>query len=397
MSLSPVSYACTLTLSTGCQALAASSQIRSYAAELALANTATKAGPGGRSSVSGMTATVFGGNGFVGSYVTNELAKNGSQVVVPYRSVETEVMHLKQMGDLGQVVLLGSFDLRSDEAIRYAISRSNVVVNLVGMRKESMNWSFEEVHVDFPARLARIAAESGHVERLIHFSDIAADEGHASERLSSKARGDKLVMQHFPQATILRPGPVVGIEDHFFNYMIYQLSFNVFAMVIDGGKALVQPTYVLDVAAAVTRCLQTKESAGQTYYLGGPEVLSMRQLYDVIIKTLRLHTDDTIHVPAWFAKLMWRNKSWWRRRLPSLPVASYMASVDYVEEVTRDRVAPEGSLGYVDLEIKAVKVTDGLAIEPVRHYRVGGYRWGDMQTVAENVPEHIKKYYNIKT
>lgn len=52
-------------------------------------------------------------------------------------------------------MLLGSFDLLSDEAIKYAISRSNVVVNLVGMRKESMNWSFEEVHVDFPARLAR--------------------------------------------------------------------------------------------------------------------------------------------------------------------------------------------------------------------------------------------------
>ncbi len=53
--------------------------------------------------VSGITATVFGANGFLGSYIVNALAKHGSQVVCPFRSTENEAMHLKQMGDLGQV------------------------------------------------------------------------------------------------------------------------------------------------------------------------------------------------------------------------------------------------------------------------------------------------------
>ena len=44
----------------------------------------------------------------------------------------------------------------------------------------------------------------------------------------------------------------------------------------------------------------------------------------------------------------------------------------------------------------AAQVTDGLPMEPVRHMRVGGYRWGDMASVASNVPESIRKYYNIK-
>jgi len=42
------------------------------------------------------------------------------------------------------------------------------------------------------------------------------------------------------------------------------------------------------------------------------------------------------------------------------------------------------------------QVTDGLPMEPVRHFRVGGYSWGDMATVAKDVPENIRKYYNIK-
>lgn len=41
------------------------------------------------------------------------------------------------------------------------------------------------------------------------------------------------------------------------------------------------------------------------------------------------------------------------------------------------------------------QVTEGLPIEPVRHYRAGGYSWGDMANVAKDVPEAIKKYYNL--
>ncbi len=30
----------------------------------------------------------------------------------------------------------------------------------------------------------------------------------------------------------------------------------------------------------------------------------------------------------------------------------------------------------------------------MRHFRVGGYAWGDMSNVAKDVPESIRKYYN---
>ncbi|KAF6250521.1 hypothetical protein COO60DRAFT_1682144 [Scenedesmus sp. NREL 46B-D3] len=46
---------------------------------------------------------VVGGPGNRSSYVVNELAKRGTQVVCPYRSLEEKAMTLKQMGDLGQV------------------------------------------------------------------------------------------------------------------------------------------------------------------------------------------------------------------------------------------------------------------------------------------------------
>lgn len=55
-------------------------------------------------------------------------------------------------------------------------------------------------------------------------------------------------------------------------------------------------------------------------------------------------------------------------------MTSPMATADYVEESLGDKMVPPGVKGYADLEIVPQKVTDGMALEPVRHARVGGYR-----------------------
>ncbi|KAJ9520094.1 hypothetical protein QJQ45_030021, partial [Haematococcus lacustris] len=129
---------------------------------VAITNKGLKQGPGGRSSVSGIVATIFGGSGFLGSYVTNELAKRGSQVIVPHRSTENAVQHIKQMGDLGQVILLPDFHLCDEEMVSRAIHRSNVVINMVGQRTETMNYTYEDVHVQWPQRLGRWAGSGTH-------------------------------------------------------------------------------------------------------------------------------------------------------------------------------------------------------------------------------------------
>jgi NAD(P)-dependent dehydrogenase (short-subunit alcohol dehydrogenase family) len=67
-----------------------------------------KRGSGGRSSFSGVVATVFGATGFLGRYIVNRLGRVGSQVIVPFRGDEHDYRHLRPMGDLGQLVFLVS-------------------------------------------------------------------------------------------------------------------------------------------------------------------------------------------------------------------------------------------------------------------------------------------------
>ena len=80
---------------------------------------------------SGITATVFGATGFLGRYVVNHIGKSGSRMILPSRCNENARQHLKVMGDLGQIVNL-DYSIRDDDAIKYAVERSNVVVNMVG-------------------------------------------------------------------------------------------------------------------------------------------------------------------------------------------------------------------------------------------------------------------------
>ncbi|KAF2554022.1 hypothetical protein F2Q68_00033393 [Brassica cretica] len=115
-------------------------------------------GTGGRSSVSGIVATVFGATGFLGRYLVQQLAKMGSQVLVPFRGSEDNPRHLKLMGDLGQVVPM-KFDPRDEDSIKAVMAKANVVINLIGREYETRNFSFQEVNHHMAEKLALVRGQ----------------------------------------------------------------------------------------------------------------------------------------------------------------------------------------------------------------------------------------------
>ena len=84
------------------------------------------------------------------------------------------------------MVLLRDFDVFDDAQLKKAVSRSNVVINLLGMDKETMNFRFEDIHIEAAKKVATAAAGSGLLERYLHVSALAASPDHTSRKLRTK-------------------------------------------------------------------------------------------------------------------------------------------------------------------------------------------------------------------
>lgn len=342
---------------------------------LVAAATLAARGSGGRSSVSGVVATVFGATGFLGGYVTNQLGRIGSQVVVPYRGDELYSRHLKVMGDLGQIVPL-PFELRDEDSVRDAIRGSNVVVNLLGKHYETRNYSFDDVHVERTHRMAEIAAEEG-VPHFVHVSANAPVGKCDSAWLKSKIEGEAAVRDVFPDATIVRPTDIFGAEDRFLIRMAVNVTQLPAVPLANGGESRVQPVWVNDVASVVAAAARDPEGfSGRTFELGGPEILTVEECYEMVLKMTR-HKASFIPLPAFATEFGAKFTS---MRIPILnpnPLYTPDAVKMEVAENVLD-TEKEGVLHFKDLDAVALSVKSDIAKEMLRRFMKGGDRASDL-------------------
>jgi NADH dehydrogenase len=148
--------------------------------------------------------------------------------------------------------------------------------------------------------VAKAAAAIG--ARMVHVSAIGADDNSPSHYARAKAAGEKAVLSAVPSATILRPSVVFGPEDQFTNRFAALAWISPVLPLIGGGLTKLQPVYVGDVATAVADAVDGKTKPGATYELGGPEVLTMREIIEIILATIERRR-MLVSLPFGLAKL----------------------------------------------------------------------------------------------
>ncbi len=303
--------------------------------------------------------TIFGGSGFIGRYLVKRLAAKGARVRVAVRN-PAAAGFLRPMGDVGQVAPIQA-NISDDASVAAAVAGAGAVVNLVGILFERGRRSFAAVHVEGAARVARAAAAAG-VGRLVHVSAIGAAPDSPSAYGRSKAAGESAVVEAFGTATIVRPSVVFGPEDDFLNRFAALARLMPALPLFDGGTSRFQPVYVGDVAEALTRILDTPESASKTYELGGPRICTYRELMELVIAETRRER-RLISVPLAAAR----------------PLASLMGlmpnpplTADQLRQLGRDNVVSEGVLGLSDLGITP-RPMEPIVAEYLRRYRRAGH------------------------
>src|ERR1700688_3916579 len=225
--------------------------------------------------------TVFGGSGFLGRSVVRALAKRDYRVRVAVRRPEL-AGHLQPLGRVGQIHAVQA-NLRYPASVEAAMRDSHAAINLVGILAESGAQTFDAVQGAGAGAVARAAAAAG--AAMVHVSAIGADENSASGYARAKAACEEAVLASIPSASILRPSVVFGPEDQCTNRFAALARMSPVITLVGGGLSKLQPVYVGDVATAVADAVDGKARPGATYELGGPEVLTMREIMEIILAT----------------------------------------------------------------------------------------------------------------
>lgn len=242
--------------------------------------------------------TIFGGSGFLGRHVVRALAKRGYRIRVATRRPDL-AGHLQPLGNVGQIQAVQA-NVRVRWSVDRAVEGADHVVNLVGILYETGRQTFNSVQ-DFGARAVAEAARAQNAG-LTHGSALGASARSESSYATSKARGEKAVLDTIADAVIFRPSIVFGPEDGFFNRFADMARFSPVLPLIGGGHTRFQPVYVGDVAEAFARSVDGAVKGGRIYELGGPQVLTFRECLEEMLEVIdrkRL----LVPVPWWVARM----------------------------------------------------------------------------------------------
>lgn len=299
--------------------------------------------------------TVFGGAGFIGRYVCEFLFRKGVRVRIATRDPRNDYF-LQPLGQVGQFGFEKA-DITNVDSVRNAVKSATAVINLCGIFGTKMH----ATHVEGARNLAEAARDAG-VSALVHVSAIGADINAQSNYGRTKAEGEEAVRKAFPNATIIRPSLVFGPEDNLTNRFAGMANLPFLPVI--AGRRIFQPVYVRDIAKAIAMAaLDPKAFGGETFEIGGPQVMSMVELLRAILE-ITGQSPQILPMPDLFGSLL--SQLGW---LPGAPLTR-----DQWLMLQRDNV-PSGELP--GLEAFGIKPTPLAAVAPEWLGRFRGNRFAD--------------------
>ena len=228
--------------------------------------------------------TVFG-TGFIGKNLIYQLLEMGNIV----RAVSRNPYLQGKLGPLGNS---SNFDICygnivKAQTIEKYISNSDIVINLVGVLHESGGESYFNSHVTGIKNISELSTKYG-IRELLHVSSIGADTNSVSKYQSTKGEGEKVLLENFPKAKIVRPSIVFGPDDGFFSVQSKIVKLSPVVPMFGGGANKFQPVYVKDLVEGIIKLLNSKNDHGKIYEFGGPDIMTMKDVYELILKTLKI-------------------------------------------------------------------------------------------------------------
>jgi len=191
--------------------------------------------------------------------------------------------------------------------MRQSKYQSHIITGRLTLSVLHRNFGFSDVNVVGARRIAEISASMG-VPRLVHISHLNASSDSPSAFYKTKAAGEQAVRRAFPNATIVRPGPMYGHEDRLLRSMAVWPS----TWKLNQERTKLRPVHVMDVAAALAN-LCSMPPVPQTLSLPGPQVYTVEYLMELVSSVTYNTPSKALYFPKRLAKFISQVSSfvWW--------------------------------------------------------------------------------------
>ena len=234
-----------------------------------------------------MRVALFGGTGFVGSYLVDAMIAAGMQPALLVRPG-----HAGKVRHPAECVTLEG-DIADMGAVNSLLSQADAAIYNIGILRESpgRGVTFDELHNKAARRVMDAAAQLGVKRFLLMSANGVRPDGTAYQR--SKALAEQHLRSTDLDWTIFRPSVIFGAPRGRMEFAT-QLQRDIIGshlpaplfypglLPFGAGRFELSPVHVEDVASAFVTALQRPDTIGQTIALGGPSALSWRQILETL-------------------------------------------------------------------------------------------------------------------
>jgi uncharacterized protein YbjT (DUF2867 family) len=160
-----------------------------------------------------------------------------------------------------------------------------VIIHLASAENQGSRGNLLTADIQGTENLVEAASDAG-VDRLVYLSHIGAARASAYPAFKAKGIAEEHIRNGKVPYTILRTSLVYGPEDHFTNNLsrLIRSSFGVFP-IPSGGRTVVQPVWVEDLATCILWSLENEDTLNKVYELGGSEFFTLQQIIENIMGT----------------------------------------------------------------------------------------------------------------
>ena len=182
------------------------------------------------------------------------------------------------------------------------------------------------------ARNMAAAAEAAGLQRIIYLGGLAeAKHGNLSEHLASRIEVARILQSGRVPATDLRAPMIVGSGSASFEIMRYLVEHLPVMTTPRWVRSLNQPIAISNVIGYLVGCLEHPETTGETYDIGGPDIMTYQRLLEIYAEEAGLRKRVIIPVPVLTPTL----SAYWINLISPVPTA---IALPLTEGLTSDAV-----------------------------------------------------------